>query len=70
MLQLNKNAVYGLIGRGEVIAKRVGKVYRIPASSISFVFFGLDYDFYQAEQLDLKLLPKINKELVKARKKL
>lgn len=67
ILQLSKNTVYDLIDRGEIVAKRIGKVYRIPASSISFVFTGLDYDLYQAEQEDLKSLPKIRKELSKVR---
>lgn len=70
ILQLSKNTVYELISRGEIVAKKIGKVYRIPASSISFVFTGLDYDLYQAEKEDLKTLPKIQKELAKARAKL
>ncbi|OGE04947.1 hypothetical protein A3B51_00505 [Candidatus Curtissbacteria bacterium RIFCSPLOWO2_01_FULL_41_18] len=70
MLQLSKNTVYGLISRGEIIAKRIGKVYRIPAKSLSFVFEGLDYDLYLAEQEDLKNLPKIKKSLSKTRSKL
>lgn len=70
ILQLSKNTVYGLIGRGEIIAKKIGKVYRIPASSISFVFTGLDYDLYQAEQEDLEKVSLIQKELSKARLKL
>lgn len=67
ILQLSKNTVYDLIDRGEIVAKRIGKVYRIPASSISFVFTGLDYDLYQAEQEDLKNFPQIRKELSKVR---
>ena len=70
MLQLSKNTVYDLISRGEIVAKRIGKVYRIPAKSLSFVFEGLDYDFYQAEQEDLKNLPKVKKALSKARSQL
>jgi len=35
MLQLSKNTVYDLIGRGEIVAKKFGKVYRIPAISLS-----------------------------------
>ena len=31
ILQLSKNTIYGLISKGEIIAKKVGKVYRIPA---------------------------------------
>lgn len=70
MLQLSKNTVYDLIGRGEIIAKRIGKVYRIPASSISFIFTGLDFDLYRAQEEDLKKISKIQKEISKARSKL
>lgn len=70
MLQLSKNTVYGLINRGEIVAKRIGKVYRIPAKSLSFVFEGLDYDLYQKEHEDLKNLPKVKKALSYARSKL
>ena len=70
ILQLSKNTVYELINKGEIIAKKIGKVYRIPASSISFAFTGLDFDLYQAEQGDLKEVPKIQEQLSKARTKL
>lgn len=70
MLQLSKNTVYDLINRGEIVAKKIGKVYRIPASSISFAFTGLDYDLYQAEQEDLKNIEKIHSELKETRRKL
>lgn len=70
ILQLSKSTVYGLISRGEIIAKRIGKVYRIPASSISFVFTGLDADLYGAQGEDLKELTKIESEISKARAKL
>ncbi len=70
MLQLSKNTVYDLINRGEIVAKRIGKVYRIPVKSLSFVFEGLDYDLYQKEQEDLKSLPKVKKALSKVRSKL
>lgn len=63
ILQLSKNTVYGLISRGEIVAKKIGKVYRIPQSSISFVFSGLDEDFQRMEKEDLKNIPKIHKEL-------
>ncbi|MDP2692014.1 MAG: helix-turn-helix domain-containing protein [bacterium] len=68
MLQLSRNTVYELIGRGEIIAKKLGKVYRIPSSSISFLFTGLDSDLYLAEEDDKKSLPLIEKELKKVRK--
>ena len=67
MLQLSKNTVYDLINRGEIIAKKIGKVYRIPTSSLSFLFTGLDADLYQAQKEDFKILPKIEKEIAKAR---
>jgi len=67
MLQLSKNTVYELINRGEIVAKKIGKVYRIPASSISFVFTGLDYDLYKAEGEDLKELSKIQEEIARVR---
>lgn len=68
-LQLSKNTVYELIGRGEIVAKKIGKVYRIPASSISFALIGLDNDLYRAEKDDLRNLSKIQKEISKARSK-
>lgn len=68
MLQLSKNTVYELINRGEIIAKKLGKVYRIPSSSISFLFTGLDSDLYLAEKNDKKNLPRIENELKKARR--
>lgn len=70
MLQLSKNTVYELISRGEIIAKKLGHVYRIPASSISFLFTGLDYDLYTAQQNDKKNLPRIERKLKKIRKSL
>ncbi len=67
ILQLSKNTIYNLIARGEIIAKKIGKVYRIPASSLSFVFTGLDEDLYKAEQEDLKTVTKVEKELSRVR---
>lgn len=69
MLQMSKNTVYDLIARGEIIAKKFGKVYRVPASSLSFIFTGLDYDIYKMEQEDLKNLDKINKAMAEVRTK-
>jgi putative molybdopterin biosynthesis protein len=68
MLQLSKNTVYDLISHGELVAKRFGRVYRIPASSISFMFNGLDADLYEAEQTDSISLTQIHKELSAVRK--
>lgn len=70
MLQLSKNTVYKLIDRGEIVAKRIGKTYRVPSQSISFVFTGLDYDLYLAEKEDKRRLDSINKVLKKVRKTL
>lgn len=70
MLQLSKNTIYQLINRGEIVAKKIGKVYRIPASSLFFIFTGLDIDIYKAEQEDLKNIAKIEKELSKVRAKM
>ena len=70
MLQLSKNTVYELIGKGEIIAKKLGRVYRIPASSLSFVFTGLDNDLLFAEKEDSKNLPAITKSLKSIRRSL
>lgn len=70
MLQLSKNTVYQLIGRGEIVAKKIGKVYRIPQSSLSFIFAGLDNDLIKLQEEDLKNLPKVQKVLAKVRKSL
>ena len=70
ILQLSKNTVYQLINRGEIIAKKIGKVYRISARSLSFVFTGLDEDLFFEEKEDRKNLPKIRSALRKARRKL
>lgn len=67
ILQLSKNTVYDLISRGEIVAKKIGKVYRIPASSISFAFTGLDQDLYKAEKEDLKNITKVHKVLKEIR---
>lgn len=70
ILQLSKNTVYGLINRGEIVAKKIGKVYRIPASSISFVFTGLDKDILRAQQEDEKNLKKVQKTLREVRREI
>ena len=70
MLQLSKNTIYQLIKRGEIVAKKIGKVYRIPVSSLSFIFTGLDEDIYKAQQEDLKNIAKIEKVLSKVRAKM
>lgn len=69
MLQLSKNTVYTLISRGEIVAKKFGKVYRIPARSLSFLFTGLDEDLYKAQKVDERNLQKVNKTLRSVRKK-
>lgn len=70
LLQLSKNTVYELISRGEIVAKKFGKVYRIPAASLSFMFTGLDYDLYQAEEEDKKNISRVDQALKAARKEL
>lgn len=70
MLQLSKSTIYNLISKGEIIAKRIGRVYRIPASSLSFIFTGLDQDLYEAQEKDLGTLEKVEKEISKVRTKL
>lgn len=67
MLQLSKNTVYGLINRGEIVAKKIGNVYRIPARSISFVFTGLDADLSDAQAVDERILPEVEQALSAAR---
>lgn len=67
ILQLSKNTIYELIQRGELVAKKIGKVYRIPAASMFFAFTGLDFDLYLAQQKDLEQLPQIQEELSRAR---
>lgn len=70
ILQLNKNTVYKLIKRGEIVAKKLGRTYRIPASSLSFAFTGLDKDLLAARSKDKKTLPEVEKELEKVRSEL
>lgn len=70
ILQLSKNTIYDLISRGEIVAKRIGKVYRVPAASLSFVFTGLDYDLYLADKEDKKKLMEIKEEISKVRSQL
>lgn len=69
ILQLSKNTVYELINRGEIVAKKIGRVYRIPASSLSFMFTGMDRDIYQAQLEDEKNIKDIEEILTTARKK-
>lgn len=70
ILQLSKNTVYELIRSGEIVAKRIGKVYRVPATSIAFAFGGLDIDLKKAECEDQKNLEKVESALEEARKTL
>jgi len=68
IIKVSKSTVYELIKTGDIIAKKIGRVYRVPATSLSFAFTGLDYDLYEAEQEDLKIQNRIQKELSIARK--
>lgn len=70
ILQLSTNTVYGLINRGEIIAKRIGKTLRIPATSLSFVLSGLDSDLFAAEKEDRKNLKTIMSTLSSVRARL
>ena len=70
ILKLNKNTVYDLIDRGEIVAKKLGKVYRIPASSIAFAFSGIDADLLNAEKNDGENLGQITSTLKDVRKNL
>lgn len=69
MLQLSKNTVYELISRGEIVAKKIGKLYRIPPTSLSFFFTGLDYDLYEADKEDRRQLPRVEEEIASVRAK-
>ena len=68
MLQLSKNTVYDMIGRGEIVAKKFGKVYRIPAVSLSFLFTGMDEDIYNAQLEDEKNLNTVSEIMRSVRK--
>ena len=68
ILRLSKNTVYDLIQKGEILAKKFGRVYRIPQKSLSFALTGLDEDLFQAEKEDLTTLDLVEKEIAKARK--
>lgn len=67
LLQLSKNTIYELIGRGAIPAKRFGKVYRIPSASLAFVFTGLDLDLFQSEQADVVNLERVHAALTEVR---
>lgn len=69
ILQLSKNTVYSLINRGEIVAKKIGKVYRIPPTSLSFLFTGMDADIYEKQNEDEKNIKGVEDTLVQVRKK-
>ncbi len=66
-LQLSRKTVYELIKSGEIIAKKYGKVYRVPKSSVSFLFNGLDDDLLMAEKEDLRNIAIVEKMLKEVR---
>ncbi|PIU37116.1 hypothetical protein CO005_01135 [Candidatus Roizmanbacteria bacterium CG_4_8_14_3_um_filter_34_9] len=70
ILQLTKNTIYDLIGRGEIVAKKIGKVYRIPVTSVYFALTGMDYDLYLAEKNDYKNIDSVEKSIKEIRKSL
>ncbi|MDQ3098870.1 MAG: helix-turn-helix domain-containing protein [bacterium] len=43
LLQVSKNLVYELIASKEIYAKKVGRVYRIPAAAVDYFTHNLDY---------------------------
>lgn len=43
ILQVSKNMVYELIGSGELYAKKVGRVYRVPSAAIDYFTHNMDY---------------------------
>ena len=67
ILQLSKNTVYKLINKGEINAKKFGKVYRIPKSALSFALTGMDKDILQAQKEDENNLKKVSKTLRETR---
>lgn len=56
------------INRGEIVAKKLGKMYRIPASSLSCMFTGLDQDLFNAQQIDLLNIKSISSKIKTVRK--
>ena len=70
MLQLSKNTIYDLINRGEIVAKKIGRVYRVPRSSIEYVFTGLDQDLLRAENVDKQNISIVVQALTRVRKSL
>lgn len=43
ILKVSKNMVYELIANHELYAKKVGRVYRIPAPAVDYFTHNLDY---------------------------
>jgi len=43
ILSVSKNMVYELIGNNELYAKKVGRVYRVPAAAIDYFTHDLSY---------------------------
>lgn len=43
LLKVSKNMVYELINNNELYAKKVGRVYRIPAAAVDYFTHNLDY---------------------------
>ena len=67
LLQLSESTVYELIKRGEIVAKKLGRVYRVPRTALEFVFSGLDADILAMDAEDKKHLPQIEAALKKVR---
>ncbi len=60
ILQVSEATVYKLIKNGEIIAKKLGNIYRIPRTSLAFVFEGLDFDLLQAAKVDMEKLEMVH----------
>jgi len=43
LLKVSKNMVYELISTKELYAKKIGRVYRIPAAAVDYFTHNLDY---------------------------
>ena len=70
MLQLSKNTVYELINRGEIVAKKIGRVYRVPKQSLAFMFTGMDEDILGAQKEDEENLARVDKVIKSTRRRI
>lgn len=68
ILQINQAMVYQMIKRGELLAKKIGRLYRISPVALSWLITGKDWDVLQMEKEDQPYLLQINKLLKKIRR--